>query len=68
MASSKAAKRYTERADEVHTKLASIQALLAAHGGKQANDPDNWGFAGDLAHVAEQLAAVEAFLKGTKIA
>ena len=57
-----AAETYAARAQECHQLIDSLKSRLEEHQGKQAADPRNWGFAGDLDYVIEQLAYVLAAL------
>ena len=58
--------RYAMRANEIRLALAEIRALLRRHAREQAKDPTNYGYAGSLAHVAEELRDVAGFLAGGK--
>ncbi len=57
-----AAASYANRAEYIAAKLAEIQVLLAKHAERAAAKPGNWGFAGDLEHVAELLDQTANFL------
>jgi hypothetical protein len=57
-----AASAYSSRAEQVQTLLREISELIAQHQVKQQANSKNWGFAGDLAHVAEQLEQIKEFL------
>ena len=57
-----AAACYAERHTEVQDLLKRIAFRLDVHRGCQAQEPANWGFAGDLGRVTEELAYVLASL------
>jgi hypothetical protein len=57
-----AEKAYAERHSECQDLLTRITRQLAAHQKEAAKDPRNWGHAGDLGSVAEELAMVLAAL------
>jgi len=57
-----AAACYAERFEETQELLKRIARQLAAHRKLQAAEPADWGFAGDLGHVNEELAYVLASL------
>jgi hypothetical protein len=53
-------KAYKQQWDELQKKLAQLRAKLDDHAAKQARQPDDWGYVGDLAHfnrVIDQLIA-----------
>jgi hypothetical protein len=50
-----AAERYALEAAVIERQLIELKEKLAAHKKRQAADPRNWGYAGDLAHVATKL-------------
>ena len=51
-------------AEELRRLVSELEQAVAMHAKKQKAAPDNWGHAGDMAHVAEQLQEVLTFLKG----
>ena len=53
---------YAERYAEAQDLLKRIAARLADHKKRQAAEPADWGYAGDLGHITEQLAYVLADL------
>lgn len=57
-----AAACYAERHVECKDLLKRIAARLCEHQKRQAKEPLDWGYPGDLGHVAEQLAHVLASL------
>ena len=57
-----AAESYAARLQECNQLADSIKAQLQTHATRQASDPRNWGFPGDLDYVIEQLAYVLASL------
>ncbi len=50
-----ATERYALDAAVIERQLIELKEKLAAHKKRQAADPRNWGYAGDLAHVATKL-------------
>jgi len=57
-----AAACYAERHTEAQDLLKRIAFRLDVHRGCQEQEPANWGFAGDLGRVTEELAYVLASL------
>ena len=57
-----AAACYAERHAECEKLLKRIAFQLDVHRGCQGQEPANWGHAGDLGHVTEELAYVLAAL------
>ncbi len=57
-----AAEAYAARHTECRQLMERIGKQLEAHQARQAQEPANWGFAGDLDYIAEQLAYVLAHL------
>ena len=57
-----AAACYAQRHAEAENLLKRIAFRLDVHRGCQAQEPANWGFAGDLGRVTEELAYVLASL------
>ena len=57
-----AAACYAERFAECEKLLKQIAFRLDVHRGCQAQEPSNWGHAGDLGRVTEELAYVLASL------
>ena len=57
-----AAACYAQRHAECEKLLKQIAFRLDVHRGCQAQDPNNWGHAGDLGRVTEELAYVLASL------
>ena len=57
-----AAETYAARAQECNQLIDGVKSRLQAHAATQAADPKNWGFAGDLDYVIQQLAYVLAAL------
>jgi len=56
---------YAERYAEAQDLLKRIAARLAEHRQRQAAAPADWGYAGDLGRITEQLAYVLADLGDT---
>ena len=50
-----AAAEYATRRAEIAALIEDLGAMLAGHDAAQKSDPLNWGFVGDLDHVAELL-------------
>jgi hypothetical protein len=57
-----AAACYAERHAEAQDLLKRIAGRLADHKKRQAAEPSDWGYAGDLGRITEQLAYVLADL------
>jgi hypothetical protein len=57
-----AARIYAERHAEAQDLLERIATRLAEHKRRQAATPADWGWAGDLGRITEQLACVLADL------
>ena len=57
-----AAACYAERHAECQDLLRRITSRLDQHQQDQSKDPANWGYAGDLGRVSEELAYVLASL------
>lgn len=53
---------YAARYTESHDLLKRIASHLEQHKASQAQEPANWGYAGDLGRVTEELAYVLATL------
>ena len=53
---------YNERFAEAQDLLKRIGARFGQHRKSQAQEPANWGYAGDLGRITEQLAYVLADL------
>lgn len=59
-----AAGAFEARSSEVRFLMARLGFALADKRDLAAADPDNWGHAGDMAHVADLLGQAVAFLNG----
>ena len=57
-----AAEAYAARLRECDELVESTRNQLQVHAARQQGDPKNWGFAGDLGYVIEQLSYVLASL------
>lgn len=57
-----AAECYAARYAESQDLLKGITSRLEQHSANQAQEPANWGYAGDLGRVTEELAYVLASL------
>ena len=57
---------YEAKSAAVAARLETLQALLAMHAQREAGNPRNYGYAGDMAHIDTLLAqAVEALTPTT---
>lgn len=59
---SSAASAYSARLNECHKLLTQIKQGLEQHAIEQSRKPESWGFAGDLAHIAQQLQEIWEFM------
>ena len=59
---SSAQSAYAARLSECHELLTKLKQGLEQHAIEQSSNPESWGFAGDLAHVAQQLNEAFDFL------
>ena len=50
------------RLHECNELVETLRYQLQVHAARQQDDPKNWGYAGDLSYVIEQLAYVLASL------
>lgn len=57
-----AAEAYAARLGECNELVETLRYQLQVHAARQEADPKNWGFAGDLGYVIEQLSYVLASL------
>jgi hypothetical protein len=53
-----AAETYRNRLAEVRALLRRFEGALAIHERRQSARPSDWGFAGDLGHIAEGLREI----------
>ena len=53
---------YLETQAEIATLLKKIKAGLAEHNRREKQNPRNWGYVGDLQHIASELQEVSDFL------
>lgn len=58
-----AAERYQELTDDVNNKLKLLKKEVAQHNKRQKTYPKNWGYVGDIAHVADRLDELLEFFK-----
>ena len=61
-AAATSAAAYAARTQQCQELLSKISQYLQTHAQKQQGNPDSWGWAGDLAHVASQLEEIWEFL------
>jgi hypothetical protein len=54
----------TERSKEARELLAKLSAAIDAHEREGKANPENWGFAGNLGYVNNELGDVLGFLTG----
>ena len=66
METTTAAGAYRAARERVDRQISRIQTLLHAHANKATAKPDDFGFAGDLDHLAEVLDDAIEFLGGTR--
>ena len=59
-----AAETYATRQREIAAMLEFLKCELEVHAEKAAEDPRNWGFAGDLGLVRQNLKETLVFLTG----
>jgi hypothetical protein len=62
-----ATQKHAERQKDIAALLKLIQKELRKHATKQKRDPRNWGFAGSLGYVQDELTEVLAFLMGSEL-
>lgn len=55
--------QYQDAQKDAKARLTAIRNALAAHKKVEANDPKNWGFAGDLSYVNGKLDEILDFLQ-----
>ena len=53
-----AAETYRARLHEVRELIRRLNGAIYIHERRQSAQPGNWGFAGDLAHIAERLREI----------
>jgi hypothetical protein len=58
-----APRAYQGQLQTVNRQLQSIAKRVKAHAQEQKDTPMNWGWVGDMAHVAEMLEDVDRFLR-----
>jgi len=58
-----ASSAYVFRSKQIDRLMKSLQKKLALHKKKFASDKGNWGYAGDLEHVAELLKNADDFMQ-----
>ena len=68
MSKQTAKQAYEARMKQINERLATIRQELDRHQREFKNEERNWGYAGDLGYVEEQLHIIEAFLKNEDIA
>ena len=63
VAKESADQEYQRRSKDVAKMLAQIKKEVAKHNKKQKQDPQNWGFVGDMGHVYSELVDIHSFLQ-----
>lgn len=58
-----AEQRYHHNLVKAQKSLNNIDKLVRKHISEQARKPNDWGYVGDMAHVAELLEDIETFLR-----
>jgi uncharacterized protein YqgV (UPF0045/DUF77 family) len=53
---------YAQRQESIKAQIAEITKKLKSHSKRAKSDPANWGMAGDLGYVMQQIAEINAFL------
>lgn len=53
---------YLETQAEIATLLKKIKLGMAEHSRREKQNPRNWGYVGDLQHIASQLQEASDFL------
>lgn len=61
-----AAATYETRRREIAAMIGFLQSQLDAHAEKAAQDPRNWGYAGDLAQIRQNLKETLVFAMGAR--
>lgn len=62
-----ASEAYAQRATTVNQQLDELRQCLTAHAARQAGQPLNYGFAGDLGHVEQELRGLLEFFGGSAV-
>lgn len=55
---------YAERQMEVQAKIEQLRIKVETHAMREAADPKNWGYNGDLGHVNQVLDELLEFFRG----
>jgi hypothetical protein len=58
MTNTNAAETYKTRLAEVRGLIGKLEGQLLIHERRQSAQPGNWGFGGDLTHIAERLREI----------
>jgi len=61
-----AAATYQIRRREIEAMIGFLQSQLDAHAKRAAQDPRNWGYAGDLAQIRQNLKETLVFAMGAR--
>ena len=54
---------YLETQAEINALLKKIKTGLAEHNRREKQNPRNWGYTGDLQHIASELQEISDFLR-----
>lgn len=61
-----AAQAYTRKTREIYAMIEFLKSEMEVHAKRQAADPRNWGFAGDLGQIRQNLKETLVFAMGAK--
>lgn len=64
---SAASEVYQEKQTAVRRLLLDLVNMADAHRRRQLQEPNDWGYVGDLAHVEERLKEVVGFLRPVEV-
>jgi hypothetical protein len=62
LAGADAVTEYKAKSREVRKLLSDLDKAMTKHDKRQATDPMDWGFVGNLGHVVEELEEVSRFM------
>lgn len=54
---------YWQHRNRIAGRIDEIRKALDEHGKRQRSSPTDWGYAGDAAHIDEQLVEILAFMR-----
>lgn len=58
---------YLETQTEINALLKKIKAGLAEHSRREKQNSRNWGYTGDLQHIASELQEISDFLRNVGV-